>query len=234
MTEAKPYPQCHRCGKRVCYPLIPAGEEPSFAEAPDFCPMRLHADLIAATISQYDREDVREFARLASIQEFECYERTPHGIRTKIPRIEETIQFAKKNGFRRLGIAFCIGLVTEVRMLAQVLEAKGFEVASVCCKAGAIPKERIGLRPEEKIPGPDLFESMCSPITQAEILNAEEVDLVIQLGLCVGHDTLFMRYCRRPMTVLAVKDRVTGHNPLAALYLSASPYYGRLRSREAY
>jgi uncharacterized metal-binding protein len=47
------------------------------------------------------------------------------------------------------------------------------------------------------------------------------------LGLCIGHDTLFIKYCRVPMTVLAVKDRVTGHNPLAALYLSQS-YYGRL------
>jgi hypothetical protein len=29
------------------------------------------------------------------------------------------------------------------------------------------------------------------------------------------------------MTVLAVKDRVTGHNPLAAVYLATS-YYSRL------
>lgn len=59
------------------------------------------------------------------------------------------------------------------------------------------------------------------------ILNAENVDLAIMLGLCVGHDTLFIKYCQRPVTVLAVKDRVTGHNPLAALYLSSS-YYRRL------
>jgi len=229
--EGKTYPQCHRCSKTLCYPLIAATDEPSFSEAPDFCPTRLYGDLIQQTLSEYDREDVREFARLASIQEFECYEMTPEGIRTKIPRVEETIQFARKNGFTRLGIAFCVGLLNEVRLLARVLEGKGFEVASVCCKAGAIPKERIGLRPEEKIPGPGFYESMCSPISQAEILNAEKVDLVLQLGLCVGHDTLFMRYCRLPMTVLAVKDRVLGHNPLAALYLSASPYYGRLRAR---
>ncbi|MFW6125769.1 MAG: DUF1847 domain-containing protein [Chloroflexota bacterium] len=216
----------------MCYPLIPANEKPALDEAPEYCPMRLYGDLIATTLSEYDRDDVKELARLASIQEYECYELTPNGIRTKIPRIEETIQFAQKNGFQRLGIAFCVGLANEARTLAQVLESKGFEVVSVCCKAGAVPKERIGLRPEEKIPGPSMFESMCSPITQAEILNAERVDLAIQLGLCVGHDTLFMKYCRLPMTVLAVKDRVTGHNPLAALYLSASPYYSRLKRRE--
>lgn len=222
------YSMCAKCAKRVCYPLIPADEEPSLEEAPAFCPMRLHADLIERALSEYDKEEVREFARQASVQEFECYEWTPLGLRTKIPRVEETIQFAHKNGYKRLGIAFCVGLVNEARTLSQILERKGFEVVSICCKAGAIPKERIGIKAEEKIPGPQLFESMCSPITQAEIMNAEEADLAIQLGLCVGHDTLFMKYCRVPMTVLGVKDRVLAHNPLAALYLSPSPYYGRL------
>ena len=72
---------------------------------------------------------------------------------------------------------------------------------------------------------------MCSPIAQAEVLNHMKVDLAIMLGLCIGHDTLFIKYCRVPMTVLAVKDRVFGHNPLAALYLSSSPYYGRLMAK---
>ena len=116
-------------------------------------------------------------------------------------------------------------------MVTDILERNGFEVASVCCKVGAVPKERIGIKPEEKISGPDLYESMCNPITQARILDEEGVDFVILLGLCVGHDSLFIKYCQAPMTVLAVKDRVTGHNPLAAVYLSRSPYYRRLRRR---
>jgi len=143
--------------------------------------------------------------------------------------VEETMQFAQKNGYKRLGLAFCLGLANEARTLALILERKGFDVVSVCCKAGAVPKERIGLRPEEKIMGPQMYESMCSPIAQAEILNQEKVDLAILLGLCVGHDTLFIKYWRVPMTVIGVKDRVFGHNPLAALYLSSS-YYSRLRT----
>jgi uncharacterized metal-binding protein len=51
------------------------------------------------------------------------------------------------------------------------------------------------------------------------------------LGLCIGHDTLFIKYCRVPLTVLAVKDRVFGHNPLAALYLANTSYYGRLMAK---
>jgi len=77
---------------------------------------------------------------------------------------------------------------------------------------------------------PEMFEPICNPIAQAEVINAEGVDLAVQLGLCVGHDSLFIKYCRVPTTVLAVKDRVLGHNPLAAVYLSKGPYYSRLRA----
>jgi uncharacterized metal-binding protein len=220
-------PQCAKCTRILCYPNVATGETPTFDDAPRFCPTRNKQDVIEKSLREYDRDDVREFARLASVQEFECYEMTPSGIRTKIPRMEETIQLAQKNGYHRLGLAFCVGVVSEARMITSILESKGFEVVSVCCKAGAVPKERIGIRPEEKIPGPDRYESMCSPITQAEILNSEDVDFAILMGLCVGHDTLFIRYCKAPMTVLAVKDRVTGHNPLAAVYLATS-YYSRL------
>jgi uncharacterized metal-binding protein len=38
------------------------------------------------------------------------------------------------------------------------------------------------------------------------------------LGLCVGHDSLFLKHIKGYATVFAVKDRVTGHNPMAALY----------------
>jgi len=34
-----------------------------------------------------------------------------------------------------------------------------------------------------------------------------------------------------PVTVLAARDRVTGHNPLAAIYVSGS-YYAKLRKPE--
>lgn len=226
-------PQCARCPGIFCYPNIAADQPPNLDEAPSSCPTKLRKDIIEASLHYYEESnDISEFARLASVQEFECYEHTPTGIRTRIPRIEETIQFAHKNGFQRLGLAFCSGLADEARMVTDILERNGFEVVSVCCKVGAVPKERIGIKPEEKISGPDLYESMCNPITQAEILNQEGVDFAILVGLCVGHDSLFIKYCRVPMTVLAVKDRVTGHNPLAAVYLARSPYYRRLRRRD--
>ena len=69
---------------------------------------------------------------------------------------------------------------------------------------------------------------MCNPIYQAKILNKAKTEFNILLGLCVGHDSLFFKYAKAPTTVLAVKDRVTGHNPLAAIYLSHS-YYRKIR-----
>ncbi len=223
-------PVCAKCPTVICSPSIRADEVPSLERAPDFCPMKLMPDVIEKAISEYDKPEVKEFARLSSLQEFECYENLPDGRRTKNPRILELIQFAQKCDYKKLGIAFCSGLASEARLLNDVLENKGFEVISVRCKVGATPKERIKIKPEEKIRGPDNRESMCSPIAQAEIMNAEKVDLAIMLGLCIGHDTLFIKYCQVPMTVIAVKDRVTGHNPLAALYL-ANSYYGRLMKR---
>jgi len=229
--EQRLYPTCDKCGKLVCVAWgLKIGEKPNIEEAPPFCPMKLHADVIERTVREYDKDGTRELARLSSLQEAECYELIPGGFRPTKPRVEETVGFAQKMGYRRLGIAFCLGLQSEARTMSLILERKGFEVVSVGCKVGSFPKERAGLKPEEKILDPQMYEPMCNPITQAEILNEEEVDLAILLGLCVGHDTLFIKYCRRPMTVLATKDRVTGHNPLAALYTSKS-YYSNLRAR---
>ena len=61
---------------------------------------------------------------------------------------------------------------------------------------------------------------MCNPAAQAMLLNKAKTDLNILVGLCVGHDTLFIKNSEAPITILAVKDRVTGHNPLAAIYAS--------------
>jgi len=223
---------CVKCPGDTCYPKTRVEDPmPPLEKAPPYCPMRRLPEVLHEVQAEYERPTVREFARLASLQERECYEITAEGIRTKFPRLEETIQFARKCNYEKIGMAYCVGLREEARMVAEILSAKGFDVVSVNCKVGAVQKETIGLRPNDKIIGPDFKESMCNPIAQAEILNAEKVDLAVMLGLCVGHDSLFLKYIGPPCTVLAVKDRVLGHNPLAAAYLSKGPYYSRLRSR---
>jgi uncharacterized metal-binding protein len=218
-------PQCAKCTKVVC-------DSKASLKGPENCPTKTKQDIIQKALKEYDDPQVREFARQASIQEAECYMNLPEGLTTRYPRVEEIAQFAKKMGYKKLGIAFCLGLKDEAEILTEILENRGFEVVSVCCKAGAIPKERIGLTREQKIKGPDDFESMCSPISQAKIINEAGTEFNILVGLCVGHDSLFLKYSKAPVTVLVAKDRVFGHNPVMGLYLAHSPYYRKLLRKE--
>jgi uncharacterized metal-binding protein len=113
-----------------------------------------------------------------------------------------------------------------------VFEANGFQVEAVACKAGALPKEILGLDDADKL-SPGEFESMCNPIGQAHVLAGAGTELNVLLGLCVGHDSLFMKHSVAPVTVLAAKDRVLGHNPLAAVYLADGYYHDRLFPADA-
>ncbi|MFC2006223.1 DUF1847 domain-containing protein [Chloroflexota bacterium] len=217
--------ECAKCPKVVCY-------SEHFLDGPLNCPTKTRSETIKQAVAEYDNPEVSEFARQASIQEFECYMNLPEGRTPRNPRVEEVAQFAKKMGYKKLGVVFCLGLSGEAETLTRILEGRGFDVFSICCKAGAIPKERIGITGEQKIGGPGVFESMCNPISQAEIMNEEGVEFNVLVGLCVGHDSLFFKYAKAPTTVLVAKDRVFGHNPVAGLYLSRS-YYRKLLRRES-
>jgi uncharacterized metal-binding protein len=197
------------------------------------CPTLVEKQVLEEANREYDLPDIRNFARNASIQEAECYanrDQRPYIMQPTKTRIVEICEFAKKMAYGRLGLAFCVGLAKEARLVTEILESHGFDVVSVLCKAGRTPKEMIDLDPSEMIfQGTD--EAMCNPVYQARLLNHESTEFNILLGLCVGHDSLFFKYSEAPTTVLAVKDRVTGHNPLAAIYLSES-YYRKTRHPE--
>lgn len=145
----------------------------------------------------------------------------------KKTRLEEIIDFANKCNFKKLGVAFCVGLSNEAKILCSILKHNDFEVNSVVCKNGSIPKEFLNIKDSQKV-RPGTYEPMCNPIGQAVFLNNANTDLNIILGLCVGHDSLFIKYSDAPVTVFAVKDRVLAHNPLGALYLSDSYYRDKL------
>jgi uncharacterized metal-binding protein len=186
------------------------------------CPTLVGKETLAEAQREYENPQTREFARQASIQEGECYanrHQRPYIMQPTKTRIVEIVEFAQKMGYKRLGLAFCIGLNKEAKVVEGIFKAYGFEVFSILCKAGRIPKEKIGLQEKEKI-YQGTTETMCNPIFQAKTLNQAGAEFNVLLGLCVGHDSLFFKYAEAPTTVLAVKDRVTGHNPLAAIYLS--------------
>jgi len=178
----------------------------------------MDADGITAAWEKYREPFIRRVAQVSARVEGEGY--------CKWTRVEEIIAFAKKMGFKKIGIATCISFVDLARTLSGILESHGFEVASAACKNGGVPKELIGLRDEEKI-RPGSHESMCNPISQAELVNRAGCQLNIVLGLCVGHDSLFFRYSEGLATTLVAKDRVLAHNPVGALQL-AETYYQRV------
>lgn len=217
-------PQCAECSikNRIC-------ESGQKGKSPAFCPTKNYKSVIEKALKEYEKPEIKEFARMASIQEGECYinrEIKPYTLHPAKPRVQEICEFAHRMNYKKLGIAFCGGLKAEARVLSEILNAQEFEVVSVMCKCGGIKKETIGMSEEQKIRVNE-FEPMCNPVIQASILNEESTDFNILVGLCVGHDSLFFRYSKAFTTVLVAKDRVLGHNPAAALYTSGS-YYARL------
>ncbi|MFC2007405.1 DUF1847 domain-containing protein [Chloroflexota bacterium] len=196
------------------------------------CPTKTKQGVIKQAITEYNRPDINELYRQSCIQTSEVYVNLPEGRTPCRPRVEEVVQLAKKMGYKKLGIAFCSGLKAETKLLTPILENRGFDVVSVCCKCGFITKETIGFKDEQKMSESGTAKLICNPISQAEILNGEGTDFNIVVGLCVGHDSLFLKYAQAPTTVLIVKDRVFGHNPVAALYQSHS-YHRKLLRKES-
>lgn len=134
---------------------------------------------------------------------------------SNITRLQETAEFAKAMGYKKLGMSFCIGLNAEAKLIAKFFKNQGFEFYSVCCKNCSVPKSELGLKQVK----PELtHEAMCNPKFQAKFLNEQGVELFISCGLCVGHDTIFNKNCNGPVTTLVVKDRLLAHNPLGVIY----------------
>ena len=207
-------PACAYCPSTVRACRVGEAE----TRGPGFCPSKVDPETQTAARALYDDPEMLKVARESAIVEAEGY--------CKWTRVEEIVQFSKRMGFKKIGIANCISFVDHAYVLTGILESHGFEVASVACKNGNIPKEDIGLEDGQKI-RPGNFEALCNPIAQAELLNAHGCDFNVVMGLCIGHDSLFFKHSKALTTVLVTKDRVLGHNPIAALQLADS-YYSKL------
>lgn len=224
-------PTCTQCGKEwdkqgktSCW----SGSPDTILKGPKNCPTKNYSDCIAQAVEWVSRGDDRELYYAASIVEG-LASRTPPGeteINMKWTRVEDTIVLAQAMAWKKIGIATCVGLLVESETLSRILKARGFEVVSACCKEGGVDKLALGLKETEKV-RMNTFEPGCNPVAQALVLNEEGTDMNIIMGLCVGHDMLFSKHSRAPVTTLVAKDRVTGHNPVAALY-NAHFYYKRL------
>lgn len=207
-------PRCASCpfktSERLCNK--PGGKHPKA------CPTAAHAGLLEKSMEVFEDPETRRFSQAVARTERESYHILPDGTRIPIrPRIMEIVDLCKKMDYRRIGLIFCIGLIKEAAIVARIFEAQGLEVVSAICKAGGVSKAALDLE-KAALLCPDNPETMCNPVMQAMLMNDAHVDLNVLLGLCVGHDSLALKHLDAPATVLAVKDRMMGHNPLAAIH----------------
>ncbi len=180
---------------------------------PDFCPtVNLEDADLQWALERYDEGRNHDIMVASAEVEFEGY--------CQWTRVQEIMEFARKIGAKRIGIANCIGLINEARIFARILRANGFEPYAIICKVAGKTKSSIGIPKQCE----EIGAAMCNPILQARLLNEAKTDLNVVIGLCVGHDSLFYKYSEAYVTTLVTKDRVTGNNPAAVLYTSGSYY----------
>lgn len=205
MSQKEPVHSCVDCGTQNC----------KFKDRtyPEFCPTtHLKETDLQWAVERYSEPDNHAVMVASAEVEYEGY--------CQWTRVQEIMEFARKIGARKIGIANCIGLINEARIFAQILRQNGFEPYAVICKVGGLPKTSVGIPAACE----GIGAAMCNPILQARLLNEAKTDLNVVIGLCVGHDSLFYRYSEAYVTTLVTKDRVTGHNPAAALYTARSYY----------
>jgi uncharacterized metal-binding protein len=152
-------------------------------------------------------------AELKSLQVAAWLEAGPQ----KKTKLEEIAIYAKKLGYQKIGIAFCIEYEREAKLVYEVL-SKYFEVFSVCCKVCGFEKAKFGLRKSEQYdkcesckgregsPEASGFEAACNPIGQALLLNDDRTDLNIMLELKTGYDILFSTHSEAPSIALSLRD----------------------------
>jgi uncharacterized metal-binding protein len=201
-------PTCHLCNSfKYCVSGRPNRKIEN-------CPMITFPEIEKQAREIYKKDKfIKRSVREASIVEATGY--------IKWPRLKDTIEFAKGMEFKKLGLAFCVGLLSEAEQIAKILEDYGFTVVSVCCKTGSVGKTRVGV-PEEYTmvskTGYPIGTVSCNPSAQALLMNEAETELNIIIGLCVGHDTIFTSLSKAPVTTLIAKDRSSPHNPAACLF----------------
>jgi len=205
----KDSPQCAKCTVLRCR------SKEKNKKVPTSCPTEKYPDLVKEAMDKFmlpENQAVNQgwLGLISKVM-------TPENPRERLSwtRVDEIMEYAKIRGMKRLGIATCYALIPESRSLSEILEANAFEVVSVSCLCGEVNPQDLCM------PG-NIF---CNPIMQAEVLNQEKTELNMMVGLCLGHDILFLRYSKAETTPLVVKDRALGQNPVAALYLNQSPFY---------
>lgn len=195
---------CASCKMESCY----KGDR---EHTPGNCPMRC-AEYMDSILDEYKDPEIHKF-----------YQATKMCVGTEeehrwTPRMRTLIDFCKFMGYKKIGLAFCSMFFDEAELYSRILRKNGIEVVSACCLNGGfnITEHDVPL-PEHSVKSD--FDPACNPIGQAKLMNAQHTEFNVVMGLCLGHDSLFMKYSEAMCTVIAIKDVAMEHKPLNALKL---------------
>ncbi|NVM01897.1 MAG: DUF1847 domain-containing protein [Candidatus Helarchaeota archaeon] len=210
--------QCAYCKRLAC--LLDAKRRP------ENCPREINDNILEEAKKIYESEpQIREMTKNAAIVEASGYR--------EWPRLKDTIEFAKLMKFQKIGLACCVGLLKETEEVAKILENYGFDIYSIMCKTGSVPKDLHEVPKEFQMTsqtGYMIGYVACNPVAQALLLNEYGTDFNIIIGLCVGHDAVFTKYSKAPVTTLIAKDRANSHNPVGVLN---NYYWGKYFIKDA-
>ena len=95
-------------------------------------------------------------------------------------------------------------------MIADLIRKRGLRVSAISCTTGGLAQDQMNEQSS-------IHKVGCNPLGQTEQLNAEKVDLIAAVGLCLGHDMLLQKQVNAPCTTLVVKDRTCSHAPLVPI-----------------
>jgi len=175
------------------------------------CPIKTSPDIQKKAIELYETDEFLKKSNIAA---------TIANSQGSVPRLKDTIEYAKGMGFRKLGIASCGALQTETKKTVEILHQYGFKVSSVCCPTGIDKKINIEIPEEFKRyseKGYNFDYVSCNPVAQALLLNKAKTEMNIIIGLCVGHDVTFTHLSEAPVITLIAKDRLIRHKPSETL-----------------
>lgn len=175
---------------------------------PTFCATVSLGDYEAESIRHEYQDDPETYAFMQGAAETNA-----RGFAEALCRVEETMDYCHRMGYRKIGLAFCVGVIKEANIMAKILRAQGYDVVAIACKVGSMSNADMGL----KTSCCNFGAVSCNPLVQANMLNQAHADFNIVMGLCVGHDSFFYKHSDAPCTTLFTKDKILVHNAIAAL-----------------
>ena len=108
-------------------------------KAPSWCPLKTKAEIIrkaVATSKQKDKKLLKaavEVEKEAYVKVFDevvnkAYDAEKWGLKPYHTRLLETINFARKMGYKKIGIVCCFSCLWDARVLANAFINRGIEV----------------------------------------------------------------------------------------------------------